>query len=171
MPTSHQGAARPDVKNSLVLELARRQKKSAGRKLMAMLAAMIAQSSVAKWKGVFGYPNEWFEQGFVDQAWVEEQARIYDTGEDKDIQHFKWAVYRRALRATDFTDREAFRRFVACLEADPNEHLYKGAAREVLNRKLVPPEWFLEFRGSRLMTDPKLSALIATRVAEREGAS
>jgi hypothetical protein len=52
MPTSHQGAARPEVKNSLVLELARRQKKSAGRKLMPMLAAMIAQSSVVKWKGV-----------------------------------------------------------------------------------------------------------------------
>ena len=53
MPTSHHGAARPEVKNSLVLELARRQKKSAGRKLMAMLAAMIAQSSVVKWKGLF----------------------------------------------------------------------------------------------------------------------
>jgi hypothetical protein len=42
MPTSHQGAARPEVKNSLVFWLARRQKNSAGRKLMAMLAAMIA---------------------------------------------------------------------------------------------------------------------------------
>jgi hypothetical protein len=51
MPTSHQGAARPEVKNSLVLLLARRQKKSAGRKLMAMLAPMMIQSSVAKWKG------------------------------------------------------------------------------------------------------------------------
>ena len=51
MPTSHHGAARPDVKNSLVLALARRQKKSAGRKLTAMLAAMIAQSSVVKCEG------------------------------------------------------------------------------------------------------------------------
>src|ERR1041385_9234513 len=48
MPTSHQGAARPEVKNSLVFALARRQKKSAGRKLMAMLAPMIVQSSVVK---------------------------------------------------------------------------------------------------------------------------
>jgi len=51
MPTSHQGAARPEVKNSLVFSLARRQKKSAGRKLIAMLAPMMTQSSVAKWKG------------------------------------------------------------------------------------------------------------------------
>jgi hypothetical protein len=48
MPTSHQGAARPEVKNSLVLLLARRQKNSAGRKLMPILAKMIAQSSVVK---------------------------------------------------------------------------------------------------------------------------
>src|SRR5512132_1515602 len=52
MPTSHQGAARPEVKNSLVLLLARRQKNSAGRKLMPMRAKMIAQSSDVNWKGV-----------------------------------------------------------------------------------------------------------------------
>src|SRR4051812_49783058 len=50
MPTSHHGAARPEVKNSLVFWLARFQKKSAGRKETAMLVAMIAQSSVVKWK-------------------------------------------------------------------------------------------------------------------------
>ncbi len=44
-PTSHHGAARPEVKNSPVLELARRQKKRAGRKEMRMDAATIAQSS------------------------------------------------------------------------------------------------------------------------------
>src|SRR5881275_2163951 len=53
MPTSHHGAARPDVKNSVVLELARFQKNSAGRKLIAMLAPMMTQSIVAKWNGVF----------------------------------------------------------------------------------------------------------------------
>src|SRR5258705_6041065 len=51
MPTSHHGAARPEVKNSLVLALARFQKNSAGRKLTAMLVPMITQSSVAKWHG------------------------------------------------------------------------------------------------------------------------
>ena len=125
---------------------------------------------LAKWRAVFEYPNEWLDQGFIDEAFVEAQARSYDAGNDHDIEHFKWAAYRRALAATDFSDREAFRRFVACLEADPNEHLYKGAVREVLDRQLVPPEWFLEFRGSRLMTEPKLSKHIATCVAKRESA-
>jgi hypothetical protein len=46
-PTSHHGAARPEVKNSLVLELARLQKKSAGRNDTAMLALMTTQSIVA----------------------------------------------------------------------------------------------------------------------------
>src|SRR5690349_18262971 len=46
MPTSHHGAARPDVKNSVVLEPARFAKKIAGRNEIAMLAAMMVQSSV-----------------------------------------------------------------------------------------------------------------------------
>ncbi|HEY7393983.1 MAG TPA: hypothetical protein VH559_04035, partial [Gemmatimonadaceae bacterium] len=53
MPTSHQGAARPEVKNSVVLEPARRQKNRAGMNEMAMLAPMIDQSRVVKWKGIF----------------------------------------------------------------------------------------------------------------------
>src|SRR5262245_14229118 len=48
MPTSHHGAARPLVKNSVVLEPARFQKKIAGRNEMTMLAAMMDQSRVVK---------------------------------------------------------------------------------------------------------------------------
>src|SRR5262245_21649764 len=44
-PTSHHGAARPDVKNSAVLFPALRKKKIAGRKEMTTDAATIPQSS------------------------------------------------------------------------------------------------------------------------------
>src|SRR6476620_4945851 len=47
MPTSHHGAERPEVKNSEVLDPARRQKKSAGMNETAMLVAMMTQSIVA----------------------------------------------------------------------------------------------------------------------------
>jgi hypothetical protein len=47
-PMSHHGAARPDVKNSVVLELARRAKNSAGRNEMTIEVAMMAQSSGAR---------------------------------------------------------------------------------------------------------------------------
>jgi hypothetical protein len=57
MPTSHQGAARPDVKNSVVFRLARLAKKMAGRNEMQMLAATIAQSSL-----VNGMTIRWFQR-------------------------------------------------------------------------------------------------------------
>src|SRR5262245_5716846 len=44
-PTSHHGAARPDVKTSAVLFPARRKKKIAGRKEMTTDAATMPQSS------------------------------------------------------------------------------------------------------------------------------
>jgi hypothetical protein len=52
-PTSHQGAARPEVKNSEVLCPARFAKKIAGKNDMAMLAAMIPISSGEKLKPLF----------------------------------------------------------------------------------------------------------------------
>src|SRR4051812_13555543 len=47
-PTSHQGAARPEVKNSAVLDPALFAKKIAGRNEMTMLMPMIVQSRVVK---------------------------------------------------------------------------------------------------------------------------
>src|SRR3954470_7068722 len=47
-PTSHHGAARPEVKNSAVLDPARLAKKIAGRNEMTILMPMIVQSSVVK---------------------------------------------------------------------------------------------------------------------------
>jgi hypothetical protein len=48
MPTSHQGAARPDVKNSAVLDPARFAKKIAGRNEITIDAAMMVQSIGAR---------------------------------------------------------------------------------------------------------------------------
>src|SRR5512143_145172 len=45
-PTSHHGAARPDVKNSAVLDPARRASRSAGRKDTAMETTTMSQSKV-----------------------------------------------------------------------------------------------------------------------------
>src|SRR5690349_17284228 len=55
MPTSHHGAARPDVKNSVVLELARRQKNSAGRNEMMIDSAMTTRSAVLRCMGRLRY--------------------------------------------------------------------------------------------------------------------
>src|SRR5947208_730524 len=62
MPTSHHGAERPEVKNSVVLELARRQKNSAGRNEMQMLATMMTQSIRAKGKPVIEPPEDELER-------------------------------------------------------------------------------------------------------------
>src|SRR4051812_9675544 len=56
MPTNHHGAERPEVKNSLVQELARRQKNRAGRNEMQMLATMMTQSIRANGKPIIAPP-------------------------------------------------------------------------------------------------------------------
>jgi hypothetical protein len=52
---------------------------------------------LVKWKSLFEYPDEWFERGFIDASFVEAQAADYESGDERDVEHFKWAVYRRAL--------------------------------------------------------------------------
>ena len=51
-PASHQGTARPETKNSDVLRLARRPRKSAGPKQIARVMAITSQSMVCRCMGV-----------------------------------------------------------------------------------------------------------------------
>src|ERR1051325_11106697 len=55
MPTSHHGAARPDVKNSVVFLLARRQKNRAGRNEMMIDSPMTTRSAVLRCMGRLRY--------------------------------------------------------------------------------------------------------------------
>src|ERR1051326_4770152 len=48
-PASHQGTDRPETKNSEVFLLARRPKKSAGRKQIASVTSTITQSTNCSW--------------------------------------------------------------------------------------------------------------------------
>jgi hypothetical protein len=59
IPTSHHGAARPEVKNSAVLEPARLAKKMAGRNEMMIDAVTMAQSRVVRCMRSRGSGKEW----------------------------------------------------------------------------------------------------------------
>src|SRR5512134_1606291 len=66
-PTSHHGAARPEVKNSAVLLPARRARRTAGMKEMTIDATTIAQSRVVR--------DMWGEYIGRSGAWVIESLR------------------------------------------------------------------------------------------------
>jgi hypothetical protein len=110
------------------------------------------------WMDVFAYTPEWIDYGFIDIDFVKQQATQYIDGEDRDVEHYKWAAYRHVLANTDFSSHQRWREFLRVTEADPNEHLFRGALAELLDSDRVPPEWFLEQDGysARLLAIPSI---------------
>ena len=110
------------------------------------------------WMARFGYSAEWTEFGFIDVAFVQEQARTFELGSDHELEHYKWAGYRRLLATTDFSAKSRWREFVQLIEADPNEHLFRGAVGELLDMNRIPPDWLTEYEGSgaRFLTIPSI---------------
>ena len=102
------------------------------------------------WKSKFGYTSHWFIYGFMDDSFLSKQIAKYQRGEDDDISHYKWAAYQHVLTTIDLTDRARIREFILLMEADPDEHLYKGAITHLVNQG-VPLAWFLEFEGARFL--------------------
>lgn len=100
------------------------------------------------------------ESGFIDAAFLAAQLADYASGRDRDIEHYKWAAYLHSLDLLPRDDRAAFHRWMTCVDADPNPHLFKGAVRELLRRKLAPADWFEEFGESRVLRDDKTAQAI-----------
>jgi hypothetical protein len=113
---------------------------------------------IEHWMDVFGYTPEWLDCGFIDIAFVRRQAAQYREGEDRDVEHYKWAAYRHILGSADFSSRHRWREFLRVIEADPNEHLFRGAIAELLDTDRVPPEWLLEQdeHAARLLDIPSI---------------
>jgi hypothetical protein len=116
------------------------------------------EESLEYWKNLFGYTGHWFVFGFLDDEFVRQQADTWRSAEDRDVSHYKWAAYRKVLSHFDFSDREVFRAFVRVMEADPDEHLYKGAVADLLDHHGVPAHWFEEFQDSRILAQPTIQA-------------
>ncbi|MEM9351947.1 MAG: hypothetical protein AAGA92_02950 [Planctomycetota bacterium] len=104
------------------------------------------------WKSHFGYTSHWFDLGFLTDDFVARQALEYETGPNKDVEHYKWAGYLEALSQVTHESQSRFRDFMGVLEADPNEHLPKGAIAYLLDNCGIPTEWFYEFKDSPLLT-------------------
>jgi hypothetical protein len=124
---------------------------------------------LARWMAVFGYTQEWTDLEFIDIAFVREQAAQFERGPDRDIEHYKWAAYRRILDNTDFSNQERWREFVRLIEADPNENLYRGALAELLDSDRVPPDWLLEYetRSARFLSVPSVRRTIEAGTRRR----
>jgi hypothetical protein len=113
--------------------------------------------TVDDWCRLLQYPDEWIALGFVDESFVLAQAAEYERSGDRDIEHYKWAAYRRQLASIDPSDRSAVERFIVAMEADPNPHLFKGAIAELIATG-VPRQWFLSHPDARFLTSNTVRA-------------
>jgi hypothetical protein len=124
---------------------------------------------LGRWMAFFGYSQEWIDLEFIDIAFVREQAARFERGPDRDIEHYKWAAYRRVLENSDFSNRERWREFVRLIEADPNEHLYRVALAELLDSDRVPTNWLLEYetQSARFLSVPSVRRKIEVATRRR----
>lgn len=95
------------------------------------------------------YNNEWFEFDFIDEAFLKSQIKTYEETGDNDIEHYKWAAYVKILNEVDFTKKTKLKQFFQLIENDPNEHLFRGAVRELIWAGKISTRTQKDFPDSR----------------------
>jgi len=62
------------------------------------------ESEVRNGLGVLGYDDKWIEYGFIDAEILRQQMAIYDTGEDRSTEHYRYAAFCRVLERDGLSD-------------------------------------------------------------------
>jgi len=61
-------------------------------------------SEVRNALGVLGYDVKWLEYGFIDAEILRQQMAIFDTGEDRSTEHYRYAAFCQVLDRDEMTD-------------------------------------------------------------------
>ena len=105
---------------------------------------------------IIGYNEEWFSLKFLPTKFVDNQIKDFINIESSDIEQYKWAGYRYVLDNEDFSKLERLKEFMLLIENDPNEHLYKGAVSELINKKIITADKLQKLGIVRFSSDKKI---------------
>lgn len=106
------------------------------------------------------YNEEWFSLGFLSEDIIMLQMQEWSTSSDHNIEHYKWGAYRYILDNEDFKNEERLLAFVQLMESDPNEHLYKGAIKSLIDFHDVSPKTLADLGGERISNNPAILKML-----------
>ncbi|MGZ3428334.1 MAG: hypothetical protein ACXVCV_16895, partial [Polyangia bacterium] len=73
-----------------------------------------------------GYPRAWIDFGLLERPLLAHQLDCYRSGQDRNLEHFRYAAFQRLLRRRSWTD-EVIDQYVRLVELDPDRVMGRSA--------------------------------------------
>jgi len=94
------------------------------------------------------FSNEWLELNIITPDLLDEFQREFDTGEDRNPEHYRWKAFDRFLKLNPALPPETLVSVYRLGELDPDCSMGGAMMRELLNRQDCPIELIEESLSS-----------------------
>jgi hypothetical protein len=89
-----------------------------------------------------GYAPQWSEFGLLPDEVLAAQLEAFQRGDDRNTEHFRYASFRRLLKAEGPLSDELVRQYLQLVELDPDELMARAALVDLLARPSLTDEQF-----------------------------
>lgn len=113
------------------------------------------------------YHPKWVEYGFLDSPFLHEQIAQFETGDDKNTEHFRYAAFRRVLETPEIDDR-FLERYIELAELDEDVVMGRAALGLLVRHKGLTNLQLDRIKGHRAFAAKELQEIIERTQLLRE---
>jgi hypothetical protein len=113
------------------------------------------------------YDFKWLEYGFVDQPFLDEQVQQYESGSDDNIEHYRYAAFRKLLEASAIDDL-TLDRYVELAELDEDQTMAQAALGLLARHKGLTEHQLSRMKMHRAFAATELQEIIEQTQLLRE---
>lgn len=82
---------------------------------------------------LFHYPAQWFEYGFLDAPFIQQQIDRYQDSGDSHPEHYRYMAFRHVLDSHESLDNDALERYIILANMDEDTSMAQSVLVDLLN--------------------------------------
>lgn len=106
------------------------------------------------------YDPKWLEYGFLDWAFLESQVQQYESGEDENTEHYRYAAFRKVLEELKAVNDLWLDRYLELAELDEDQVMADGALGLLLRSPLLTDQQLDRIKTRQIFATKPLQSII-----------
>ena len=103
---------------------------------------MNVEKSLSSCLAMLGYSASWLDWGLLSETTLREQVARYESDQDKHLEHYRCAAFRKILSSRSALTEEEIKRYIALAREDADSAMAQAALVDLLVWSHLTPEQF-----------------------------
>jgi len=111
-----------------------------------------------------GFDARWLEYGLLDEQFLRELSERFDTSDDKNIEHYRYAAFYAVLMNSDALDDTLLDRYIHLAQLDEDLGMARSALIELISWRRLSDNQFEHLSKHPAFADPYIQRIVEKKV-------